>query len=323
MSDPEIATIKPLAVKGVRMVWPRLVAYRLDRLAVLEGRDLLMSFSLDDDKPRVRELRALGYKPQSLSLSPSRRFLLIGNEAGNWYEVRDAEKLEPVARASGPERFACTFASLADADVLVSAPRAGVIEVMSLPDGKLVSRVRREAGRTFVAAGLIAVGDGDKVALVGHPSMSPFWSHVVVSTAALQAGGTPMNDLLDGAAAARGSSDLAVGPSGWDDVLVYEGNRGPPPGGDRRSLTVRRLVGGEVLEQIPCDRVLGVKNPIIGTSLAVAIGFEEGVQLLPRMELGAEPLFLSAKALSFDPDAGRLARVTLECQVELVELVRV
>src|ERR1041384_2759992 len=62
MSEPEIATIKPLAVKGVRMVWPRLVAYRLDRLAVLEGRDLLMAFALDDDKPRVREIRALAYK---------------------------------------------------------------------------------------------------------------------------------------------------------------------------------------------------------------------------------------------------------------------
>jgi hypothetical protein len=323
MSELEIATIKPLAIKGVRMVWPRLVAYRLDRLAVLEGRDLLMSFSLDDDKPRVREIRALGYKPQSLRLSPSRRFLLIGNETGSWYEVRDVEKLEPVARASGPERFACAFASLSEADVLVSAPRAGVIEVMSLPGGDLLSRVRRETGRTFVAAALIPVGDGDKLALVGHPFMSPFWSHVVVATSFLQAGGTPMNDLLDRAAAARGCSDLAVGPSGWDDVLVYEGSSGPPPAGDRRTLTVRRLAGGEVLEQIPCDRVLGVRNPIIGTALAVAIGFDEGVQLLPREDLPAEPLFLSAKALSFDPDAGRLARVTLDCQVELIELARI
>src|SRR6266700_901352 len=131
MSEPEIATIRPLAVKGVRMVWPRLVAYRLDRLAVLEGRDLLMAFSLDDEKPRVREVRALGYKPQSMRLSASRRFLLIGNESGNWYEVRDVEKLEPVARLSAPERFACAFATLADADVLVSAPRPGVLELMS------------------------------------------------------------------------------------------------------------------------------------------------------------------------------------------------
>ena len=322
MSELEIATIKPLAVKGVRMVWPRLVAYRLDRLAVLEGRDLLMSFSLDDDKPRVREVRALGYKPQSLRLSPSRRFLLIGNETGNWYEVRDIDKLEPVARASGPERFACAFASLSG-DVLVSAPRAGVLEVLSLPDGALLSRVRRETGRTFVAAALVAVGEGDKLALVGHPFMSPYWSHVVVATSLLQAGGAPMNDLLDRAAAARGCSDLAVGPSGWDDVLVYEGNSGPPPTGDRRALTVRRLAGGEVLEQIPCERVLSVKNPIIGTSLAVAVGFEEGVQILPRKDLLAEPLFLNARALSFDPDAGRLARVTQECQVELIELARV
>jgi hypothetical protein len=322
MSEPEIATIKPLAVKGVRMVWPRLVAYRLDRLAVLEGRDLLMSFSLDDDKPRVREVRALGYKPQSLRLSASRRFLLIGNEAGNWYEVRDADKLEPVARASGPERFSCAFASLSDTDVLVTAPRPGVIEVMSLPKGDLLSRVRRETGRTFVTAGLIPVGEGDKLALVGHPSMSPYWSQVVVATSFLQAGGTPANDLLDRAAAARGCSDLAVGPSGWDDILVYEGQNGPPPAGDRRSLTVRRLAGGEVVEQIPCDRVLSVRNPMIGTSLAIAVGFDEGVQLLPRKDLRAEPRFLTAKALSFDPDAGRLAGVTLECLVELVELAR-
>ena len=132
-----------------------------------------------------------------------------------------------------------------------------------------------------------------------------------------------MTDVLDRMVASRGCSDLAVGPSGWDDVLVYEGSNGPPPGGDKRTLTVRRVAGGQVVEQIPCDRVLGVKNPIIGTSLAVAVGFDEGVQLLPRKDLPAEPRFLAAKALSFDPDAGRLARVTLECQVELIELARV
>ncbi len=323
MSEPEIATIRPLAVKGVRMVWPRLVAYRLDRLAVLEGRDLLMAFSLDDEKPRVREVRALGYKPQSMRLSASRRFLLIGNESGNWYEVRDVEKLEPVARLSAPERFACAFATLADADVLVSAPRPGVLELMSLPDGNLLARVRREAQRSFVAAGLVAVGEGDQVALVGHAYMSPYWSQGVVATSALQASGPRMNEVLDQLAGARGCADLAVGPSGWDDVLVFEGSNGPPPVGDKRTLTVRRLAGGQVLEQIPCDRVLGVRNPIMGTSLAVAVGFDEGVQLLPRKDLAAGPVFLDAKAFSFDPDAGRLARVTLECQIELVELARV
>ena len=323
MSDLEIATLKPLPIKGVRMVWPRVLAYRLDRLAVLEGRDLLMSFALDDDRPRVREVRALGYKPQSMRLSASRRFLLIGNETGNWYEVRDMEKLEPVARVSGPERFPCAFASLADVDVLVSAPRAGVVEVLSLPEGELLSRVRREVGRAFVAAGVFAVGEGDRVALVGHPFMAPFWSHLVLTTTQLQAAGEKMNQALDGAAAARGSADLAVGPCGWDDVLVFEGTSGPPPAGGKRTLTVRRLATGEVVEEIPCDRVLGVRNPIMGTSLAVAIGFDEGVLLLPRKDLASPSRFLTAKALSFDPDAGRLARITPDCQVELVELARV
>ena len=327
MSDPELATLKPLPIKGVRMVWPRLVAYRLDRLAVLEGRDLLMSFAIDDDRPRVREVRPLGYKPTSMRLSASRRFLLVGNEAGNWYEVRDAEKLEPVACVAAAERFPCAFASLADADILISAPRPGIIEVMSLPEGKLLARVRRDGGRSFVAAGMVAVGDGDRVAIVGHASMSPYWAHMVVETSFLQAAGAKMNETLDRVVAARGSADLAVGPCGWDDVVVYEGTGGGPPspgggGGDRRSLTVRRLAGGEVVEQVPCDRVLGVRNPIMGTSLAVAVGFDDGVLVLPRKDLHQPPRFLAAKALSFDPDAGRLARITPECEVELVELAR-
>ena len=43
---------------------------------------------------------------------------------------------------------------------------------------------------------------------------------------------------------------------------------------------------------------------------------------MPRKDLAARPMFLNARALSFDPDAGRLARVTPECQVEVVELAR-
>jgi hypothetical protein len=129
-----------------------------------------------------------------------------------------------------------------------------------------------------------------------------------------------MNDLLDQAAAARGSADLAIGPCGWDDVLVYEGTSGPKPGSERRALTVRRIAGGQVVEQVACDRVLGFRNPLMGTALAVAVGFEDGVLLLPRKDLPAQSQYLAAKALSFDPAAGRLARITPECQVELVEL---
>jgi hypothetical protein len=62
---------------------------------------------------------------------------------------------------------------------------------------------------------------------------------------------------------------------------------------------------------------------MMGTSLAVAVGFDDGVLLLPRKDFQAESQYLGAKALSFDPDAGRLARITPECQVELVELARV
>jgi hypothetical protein len=323
MSDREIATIKPLPIKGVRMVWPRRLAYRLDRLAVIEGRDLLMSFSLEDDRPRVREVRTIGYRACSMRLSPSRRFLVLGNEAGNWYEVRDADKLEPLSSVSAPERFQCGFASLAESDVLISAPRPGIIEVLSLPGMNLLARVRREVGRPFVVANLTAVGDGHRVAFVGHPSLGLYGTHLIVDTSLLHSGGQQLNDDLDATVSARGNLDVAVGPCGWDDVLVYEGSGTPAPtGGARGALSVRKLEGGAPVEEIACDRVLGPQNSMMGTSLAVAIAFDEGVLLLPRKDLPAEARFLPARASSFDPDAGRLARITPESTVELVELAR-
>jgi hypothetical protein len=318
MSDPAIATSRPLPIKGVRMVWPRLLAYRLDRLAVVEGRDLLMSFSLDDDRPRLREVRALGFKPHSMRLSASRQFLLLGNEAGNWYEVRDVEKLEPLTSIAAPDRFCCGFASLSDVDVLVSAPRPGIIEVIDIPDGDLLSRVRREVGRPLVMVNLIAIGDGHTVGLVGHPFMGLYSSHLCLPTAMLQEGGAALNDRLDGAVAARGNLDVALGPCGWDDVLVYEG-----AGGTGGKLSVRKLAGGAPVEEIACDRVPGPRTPLMGTSLAVAVGFDDGALILPRQDLTAEPLFVPARAMSFDPEAGRLVRVTADGLVELVELARV
>jgi hypothetical protein len=325
MPEPAIATSKPLHIKGVRMVWPRLLAYRLDRLLVIEGRDLLMSFSIEDDKPRMRELRPLGYRPASMSLSLSRRFVLLGNEVENWYELRDAQTLEAFTTFSEPERFPCAFASLEDMDVLVVARRPGVLELVSLPDGDVLGRSTRPTGRPFVVANVVTVGGGQSVALVGHPYLGLYSSHVLVETKALEsADGLALKAELDRAVSARGDLDLAVGPCGWDDMLVYSGNPGPraAPGSERGGLAVRKLDTGEAVEELGCAMALGPRSPLMGTSLVVAMAVDDGVRLQPRRGFDAEPRLIAARAVSFDPDAGRLALATPESTVELVELAR-
>jgi hypothetical protein len=325
MSETAIATSRQLQIKGVRMVWPRLLAYRLDRLLVVEGRDLLMSFAVDDDRPRVRELRALGYRPASMTLSPSRRYALVGNDAGNWYEVRDAQTLEPFTTFSEPERFPCAFASLEDLDVLVVARRPGLLELVSLPDGDVVGRSTRPSGKPFVVANVVTVGGGQRVALVGHPYLGLYSRHVLVETAALERGSPEVKEALDSAVAGRGDLDLAVGPCGWDDMLVYAGNPGPgaaPNGADRGRLTVRKLAGGDAAEELACGFALGPRSPLMGTSLVVAMAVDDGVRVQPRQGFAAQPLAFAARAVSFDPDAGRLALATPESTIALVELAR-
>jgi len=113
-----------------------------------------------------------------------------------------------------------------------------------------------------------------------------------------------------------------VGPCGWDDMLVYEGSSGGRGAGGG-ALTVRKLATGETVEQLACARVLGPRTPLMGTSLAVALAVDEGVELLPRKDLAAAPRLIPTRAVSFDPDSGRLALATPDCTIELVELARI
>jgi hypothetical protein len=315
----------PLAIKGVRVVWPRLLAVRLDFLAIVEGRDLLMTFSLEDSGPRIREVRALGFKPSFMALSPSRKYLLLSNEHGNWFEVRDAKKTDSLVQVSGPDRFHCAFGSVDDLDVLVSATRPGMVEVLSLPDGDVLSRVRWERPKPFVVESVQSVGDGATFALVGHPFLGLTSTYLFVPTASLQENAEEMPRNVDRAIEDRPSLDVAVGPCGWDDVLVFEraGGRGPAPG-RTQGLSVRSLFDGQIVEEIPCNRNIGPRHSLMGTSLAVAVGIDGGVEVLARRDLtGVAPVFVPARAVSFDPEAGRFAVATPDCRFEVWELARV
>ena len=325
MPGSPAAKVTPIALPGIRVVWPRLLALRLDLLAIVEGRDLLMVFTLENTGPKLRHIRSLGYRPGTLSLSPSRAFLLLGNGGGNWFEVRDSKTDHTVAEVGGPDAFSATFAALDGVDVLVSAPRAGRIDLTSLPDGEALAHTELTQPKPFVVDDMVPLGDGNDLAIVGHPFLDGYARRMFVQTGVIQSGGRPFATKLEEALAKPGCYDAGVGPCGWEDVVVHQGagRWGQPENAAEKGLTVRRLATGEILEKVPCDRAIGVRQGLMGTSLAVAFAADGGVHVLPRQGLaGGEPVFLPARAASFDQEAGRVALATAESQIHVVELAR-
>jgi len=317
--------VTPISLPGIRVVWPRLLALRLDLLAIVEGRDLLMVFTLENTGPKLRHIRSLGYRPGTLSLSPSRAFLLLGNGSGNWFEVRDTKTDHAVTEVGGPDAFPATFAALDGVDVLVSAARAGRIDLVSLPDGEALARTELVQPKPFVVDDMVPLGDGNDLAIVGHPFLDGYARRMFVPTGEIQSGGRAFKAKLEEALAKPGCYDAGVGPCGWEDVVVHQGagRWGQPENAAEKGLTVRKLATGEVTEKVPCDQPIGVRQGLMGTSLTVAFAADGGVHVLPRQGLaGTERVFLPARAVSFDQEAGRVALATAESQIHVVELAR-
>jgi hypothetical protein len=324
MPESPAVKVTPIVLPGIRVIWPRLLALRLDLLAVVEGRDLLLLFTLEDTGPKLRHIGSLGYRPGSLSLSPSRGFLLLGNETGNWFEVRNAKTAGIVTSVSGPDPFAVTFAALDNLDVLIGAARAGRLDVIGLPDGEALGQTQLAQAKPFIIDDLVPVGDSQDLAIIGHPFLDGFARQIFLTVRSLQEGGAKLAQVMEDALARPGCYDAGVGPCGWDDVLVHRGagRRGAPEIAAEKGLTVRRLATGEVLEQIPCDQAIGVRQGLMGTSLAVAFAVDGGVHLLPRKGLAAEGTFLAARAVSFDQEAGRVALATPDSQIHIVDVAK-
>lgn len=305
-------------------MWPRLLALRLDLLAIVEGRNLLLLFTLEDKGPKLRKICTLDFRPGSLSLSASRAHLLLGNAGGSWYEVRDARNGDPMMHVTGPDPFPATFASLDGAEVLVSVARASRLNVIGLPKGDALSQTDVARVGPFVVDNIVSVGDGQSLALIGHPFLDGYRRHLFVTVGELQKGGPLLLDRIKQATSETGSYDIDVGPCGWEDVLVYQGagRRGAKEDPARLGLTVRRLATGDVLENVAYEAGGAKREGLMGTSLAAAFLSEGGVQLVPRKGLDAEPTFIATRAASFDPESGRVAIATPDCQLQLIDLAR-
>lgn len=329
MSGPTGAKVNSLVLKGLRIVWPRLVAMRLDLLTVVEGRDLLVAFVLEDAGPRVRGMRHLGYRPACVSISQTRKHLLVANDHGNWYEVLNARTLEPVFTQAGSDAFPCTFATLSGDDVLVSA-RPGSLEFSQVPSGNTIMRIPCDKPRAFIATQTVELAAGEAVGVVGHTFLDSRMGPLVFRMGAFLEG---ENELLLGIKRLSdlGHNHVAIGPCGWEEVLLYRetprlGNRAAEvPGFSVHKLPTEdtETSAGPVLEFVAHPKPLAADARIMATSLAIAAASERGLELVPRAGLAAPASFLPGRAFGFDAEAGRIVLVTPDGGIDVVELPRV
>jgi hypothetical protein len=323
------AKVTPISLKGIRVVWPRLVALRLDQLAVVEGRDLLISLLLEDAGPKVRAMKNLGYRPGRISLSATRKHLLVWNDTGHWCEVRDSKTLEVVTYQSAPDPFEATFGMLGGEDILFTA-RPGAMDLFALPKGQPIMHLDCDKPKRFICTQLVGLGDGEALGIVGHDYLDlPVTSQVCVPSSLIE----DETAFSVGLRGTNNASDVQVvlGPCGWEELLVYRmPSRRPDQPARPVGFSINKLQTNEgessigaTVEFIPYDAPVAVQSSMMATSLAIAVASDEGIRLIPRKALPELASFVPARAFGFDPDAGRVVIVGPECEIEVLDLPRI
>jgi hypothetical protein len=308
-----------LALRGVRLRWPRAVALRRDRLAVVEGRDLVMSLALAaDGTPQIKDARPTGWSVGAIRLSPTGRYLLVSSKAGTWVEIRSPDTGEVLGTLNGPERVVAAFALLDDDEVLVASRRPGVLEVYALPSLTLEAQTKPPTGVPFVFDELVAMDDGNTVAAVVHPYLETRSTMAFLPMTEIVRTPYAVSDRLAAAMKIHHAGDLAVGPCGWDSAVVLEID----PEGSFPGLHVIKVADGSRTDYVEFES-FDDNRLIMGTSRAIAVGVADGIHVLARgADEGDPPRFAPALAYGFDSESGRAALVTPERDIVVVTLPR-
>jgi hypothetical protein len=308
-----------LALRGVRLRWPRAVALRRDRLAVVEGRDLVMSLALAaDGTPQIKDARPTGWSVGAIRLSPTGRYLLVSSKTGTWVEIRSPDTGEVLGTLNGPEKVVAAFALLDDDEVLVASRRPGVLEVYALPSLTLEAQTKPPTGVPFVFDELVAMDDGNTVAAVVHPYLETRSTMAFLPMTEIVRTPYAVSDRLAAAMKIHHAGDLAVGPCGWDSAVVLEID----PEGSFPGLHVIKVADGSRTDYVEFES-FDDNRLIMGTSRAIAVGVADGIHVLARgADEGDPPRFAPALAYGFDSESGRAALVTPERDIVVVTLPR-
>jgi hypothetical protein len=305
-----------ISVRGITLKWPTCLALRRDRLVVVDGRDLLMSFE-DVTAPRLlpNQVITLGWHPAQVAMSPSQRYVSLAAEPGNYVEVWDLQTREPVGAVSGPERVTSTFVAFEGRELLVFSRRAGVLEAFALGGKGELGFVAPCAQPTpFVFTSLVSLEDGDGVLAVGHRYLKGADRLVQLSVRQLLASNTSAADAIE----APLSTGFAVagGPCGFGQIAIY-----CDPSGRRSTgtLTVEKTGSREVVESFPFAPQVDLDLSMVGTKHALALVGHGQLDLVSRganRDLQRVPV----RAAAIDPESQRLVVVTSTGEIERVEL---
>jgi hypothetical protein len=303
-----------VSVRGITLKWPTCLALRRDRLAVVDGRDLLMSFE-DVTAPRLLpdQVVTLGWHPASVQLSSSQRYVSLTAEPGNYVEVWDLHTREPVGAVSGPERVVATFVTFDGRELLVFSRRAGVLEAFALGGKELGFVAPCSMPAPFVFTALTSLEDGGTVLAVGHRFLKGADRLVSLSVRALLASPSSATEAIE-APLATGFT-VAGGRGEAGQFVIYCDPAGRKHNG---TLTVERTGSREVVEAFAHPAAVHGELSLLAAPTAIALVQPDRVDLVSRG--GAhEVQRIPVRIAAIDAGGARLVIVNASGEIERLE----
>lgn len=313
------------------------LAVQGDRLAVVVGERLLVLSGLDGKTPAVVFSRDLAWPLARVALSSSLRYLLLVSATRSELEMWDLAKDRVAAHVTAPpgerQMYASAIVSSSDQDVLLVSRERMVLEGYFLPDMQRRLRADCTSPVAFVFTGLVPMRDADTVVALGYHFSEGKDSLLTLSLRAM---------LQDAQAAAREAVErkrvndyayrLAAGVCGIDAVVIFrdpEEDESPDEKEDAagntdiwsvRGLYARRLADNKLLERIDYDAPIETGAPIFATDTVVVVGCPDRVEIIPRGGSEGEVESIPTRAHAFDSEGGRIALVTKEGELQLLQL---
>jgi hypothetical protein len=304
--DASLLQRQSIEWKGVKLEWARLAALSGDRVVLVEGRDLLMVLDLSASRGRVTHVQRLRWSPQTISLSPSGRFVLLSASRGNYATLWDLEAGQGVFELAAPESIAATVARFRGEELLLFSREPGVLEALALPSLDPLFRVELDRSKPFVFSSIFVMPDEGRCFVSGHRylEMSEELASFSLADAFSDAGRVAR--AIDAPTSIQGTRIVHGASSRSECVTLVE-----------RDETNAALYLGETCA------VLTTANEhtgVMATDRALIVGRKNALHLSSRKDLSAEPLSVRTRGYGFDPAGSRLVLINTKGGVELCQV---
>lgn len=329
-----------IQIAGLPGRFARIALARDQLAAVTDDCVLCLCTDLRRSVPSVRSLARLEGMPSALSLSPSGGHVLIRDPEGRCAVVREVAREAAPLEFGGaevlPGRVVASLTTNDEGDVLLISQRDRELEAYLLDGARRLFQASFHRPLAFYVDSLCATfSDHDTFFVIGHLGGEGNDSVVRFSIRALASQVEAATRVFASSQRIQDyASRLAVGPCEPDQVVIFRdsGDDEDPadteeePKDAREELWghngfyVRRLEDGALIEKIPIDLpLLRSGAPLVGTSSVIAAVCPDRVEIIPR-RAGAPRATIRGRAFSLDTEAARLAVVTLDGHLDIIDL---